>query len=194
MFRFAYLFLAPYFFFSQESPELSAATMDVTPATDTCRVVTEYEYAHKVLEGMVCNDRREGLWREWYTDGRLKDSAMYKGGVRLYAPPVNKKIKGTIAFRNNPKQFYKDSTYECSVNLNVYHGLRDIKGDYEGESDTAYPPLLYFGVDLGARDAYHYYFTPKATGKYKLRISLAGDGAAAGPAAFYEQEIEVVRK
>ncbi|MCW3126972.1 MAG: hypothetical protein JWO03_2630 [Bacteroidetes bacterium] len=144
---------------------------------------------------MVCNDKREGIWKEWYADGRLKDSAMYSNGVRIYADAAIRKAKGALVFRGNPKQFYQDSTYECAVRINTYHGVRDIKGDYDGVADTIYPPLFYFGADMGARDSFQYYFTPKVSGKYKLKLSLTGDAAAtAGNAAFYEQEIEVVRK
>jgi hypothetical protein len=164
-------------------------------SSDTCRTVTEYVYTHKVMEGMVCRDKREGIWKEWYTDGRIKDSAMYQNGIRLYALKALEHAKGTLIIRGNPKTFYKDSTYECCVKVNTSHGIHDIKGTYSGISDTVYPPLFYFGADMGSQDSFNYYFTPKTTGKYKLRLSLAGDASAtADSAPFYERDIEVVRK
>ena len=168
---------------------------EVVAAPDSCRIVTEYAYKHKVLEGTVCNDKREGLWKEWTTDGRLKDSARYTNGVRTYTDAAVKHAKGTVLFKGNPRQFYKDSTYECCVRVDIYHGPRDIRGDYEGVADTVYPPLFYFGADMGARDSFSYYFTPKSAGKYRLKISLTGDAASiAGNSPFYVREIEVVRR
>ena len=191
-----YFLLIPCLFLPREYAERipEPKKVDVTTADDTCRMVKEYQHTHKILEGKVCDDKREGLWREWNSDGLLRDSAVYRNGIRVYESAKINRAKGTLVFRNNPRQFYKDSTYECCVRLNVYHGVRDIRGEYEGVPDTTYPPLFYFGADMGARDSFNYYFTPKSAGKYKLKLSLAGDAVSAGHAPFYEREVEVVKK
>ena len=103
---------------------------------DSCKKTQDF-YTNLAIrsEGLICNGKRQGIWKDWYADGTLMDSGLYKDNRRIYDDTLLHRIKGVINFKGNPSKFFIDSTYFFAVTLNMLHNYNDIETFCAGHSE-----------------------------------------------------------
>jgi hypothetical protein len=84
---------------------------------DTSMYFETYYYINGSIksEGHICKNEKNGLWKEWYSDGSIKWDGLYNDNIREYEIPLT-----------SPNIILKDSILELNVPSNLRvdgHGI-----------------------------------------------------------------------
>ena len=76
----------------------------ITQDSVNCYMYTEYyKNGNMRLEGRICNEIKEGKWKEWYIDGKLKWEGYFDDSIRVIN--YNKQTP-KITFYGSPDNIY----------------------------------------------------------------------------------------
>ena len=129
----------------------------ITQDSVNCYMYTEYyKNGNMRLEGRICNEIKEGKWKEWYIDGKLKWEGYFDDSIRVIN--YNKQTP-KITFYGSPDNIYPDTSYFIRINMLGVHPEDMIVTSNNGIIQ------LY-----NNRDEYNFVITPQKTGELELIV------------------------
>lgn len=131
---------------------------EIKNSGSSCKeVISYYKNGQKASIGKICNDLREGNWREWYADGSMKWEGEYKNGNPNYRDINLKKLNCILTIKGNPDILQTGETYLLRVSIIGIHPQDIIVASNNG--------MIYFYEN---REEYDFKIVPEKKGNLKL--------------------------
>lgn len=128
-----------------------------------CFIIKTFSITGKLLSnGKLCDNLKEGIWEEYYSDGMVKWKGLYNSGKRQHLDTIPEEPHCKLTIKENPEYLKVGTTYHLRANVANIH-----------------PDDLVIMVDNGIikpmkdKGEYDFEMMPEKQGNLKLQVLVS---------------------